>query len=441
MKAKHKKFISDYENEVKEARDAYYKNLVMNRESSNGMSTQFLYILGFVVGTFVVFLGKFSLVSYLIGITFMLGVDALIVMLVKILKLEGTNTYLNVIRRLGYFSIDDYEKKLRRYVIGKGGYYEYLLGELVQTYNINENVRKVVGINGEEFYIWANQHQDKINLLNSKTNVRPEVKSIRMASIRYYRIDMQRHMVVLKTDIEELYFTLQAAEVFNDLIKMKRLENLITFNPGDYINDFELYMHGMRNKVAKKEEDLKKKIIGYMSKIFFLVLILGAMIGIRFVLEDYAGFVNLLSLFLLFFLNHLFKEMLVLPRLKAKSEDDYIRYFERNQECLEKFGELKYALGISDSYDRVYTIEGACYLTWVANGYFHVFLNVIYFNVVYMAINLSDVIYYKAEGNECLLKLKDKTLSFTSAAQQVFAKILPNKDYEWLKGYQNMQNM
>ena len=76
-------------------------------------------------------------------------------------------------------------------------------------------------------------------------------------------------------------------------------------------------------------------------------------------------------------------------------------------------------------------------MTWIANGYFHVFLNIIYFNVVYMSVKISDVIYYKIEGKECLVKLKDRTLHFTKDAVNVFSKILPNKDYEWLKGFQN----
>jgi hypothetical protein len=54
-----------------------------------------------------------------------------------------------------------------------------------------------------------------------------------------------------------------------------------------------------------------------------------------------------------------------------------------------------------------------------------------------MAVKTSDVKYYKVNKYSCDVKLKDKTLEFTREAQQVFCKLLPNKDYDWIKSYQN----
>lgn len=435
---KHQKFINDYENDIKEVRDQYYKNIIINSSYYTSMWGSYLYLLAFLVGVFILLVGEFKIMSYIIALIAMVVLNIIIEVSLKALKLDRENEYLKAIRKKGFLSIDDYEKKLKKYIMGPGGYYEYLLGELVKTYNITESVRKIYGINGEEYFIWTNSHQDKINLLNSKLNVRPEVKTIKVSNIRYYRVDVLSKMVILKTDTEELYFNLQAADIFNEMIKMKKLENLITFTPEDYINDFELFMHGLRSKIDAKMAKENGEIAANWSKLILYILLIGALVGAKMFLDSYAFLINFFILFCVFLLNASIKEVVKFKRTKKGTDDDYIHYFNNNQECLNKFSELKYALGISDSFDRVYTLENACYLTWVANGYFHVFLNIVYFNVVYMAISTSDVIYYKVEGNECLLKLKNRTLSFKKDAREVFAKILPNKDYEWLKGYQNI---
>ena len=52
-----------------------------------------------------------------------------------------------------------------------------------------------------------------------------------------------------------------------------------------------------------------------------------------------------------------------------------------------------------------------------------------------MVVKMSDVTYYKKEKNECIIKLKNRTLTFKPEAEIVFKKILPNKDYNWLKGF------
>ena len=120
-----------------------------------------------------------------------------------------------------------------------------------------------------------------------------------------------------------------------------------------------------------------------------------------------------------------------------KSDIQTIRELNNNPEYIHIFKELKYVLGINDNYDKVYTKEGAEYVTWVANGYFHVFLNMIYFNAVYMSVKTSNVKYFKEDINSCDIKLKDKTLEFTKDSSVIFQRLLPNKDYHWIKTYQN----
>ena len=80
-------------------------------------------------------------------------------------------------------------------------------------------------------------------------------------------------------------------------------------------------------------------------------------------------------------------------------------------------------------------IEGQQYLTWTKNGYFHLFLNIIYFNVVYIVVKVEDIEYYKRDSKECIIKLKDRTFTFKPCAEDVFKRILANKDYYWIKNF------
>ena len=54
-----------------------------------------------------------------------------------------------------------------------------------------------------------------------------------------------------------------------------------------------------------------------------------------------------------------------------------------------------------------------------------------------MAVKTSDVDYFKVEGNECIIKLKNQKLAFEKEAAKVFAKLLSSKDYNWLKTIEN----
>ncbi len=438
IKIKNKRFIEKYEKEIKEYRDKYYKNIVtLNSNYSPSSPSLAFFLIPTFIAIIIVIKYNFSILSYIIALITIVILNFLFKLLSRILKFENQNKYLEEIRKQGYLNIDSYEKKLKKYVTGPGGYYETLLNKYIEEYNINENTRKIFGINGEEYYIWANQNQDKINLLNCKCKNKPEIKSIKFYNIRYFRVDNQKKMIILKTDVEEIYLTLNSLEVLNVLMKQKKYENINSFTPENYINDFEIYMHNLKKELNKNPKLTGEKLGENLTKIITITIIIGALIGIKYLLPAYKTQIDLISLIFIFFINSSIKELFEFKNTKLKTDKDYIEYLNKNPECIEKFEELKYSLGISNSYDRVYTNEGACYLTWVANGYFHVFLNIIYFHVVYMAINTSDVLYYRKTNKECLIKLKDKELSFKKDAAEVFAKILPNKDYDWLKGYQN----
>ncbi len=434
----HKKFVETYEKNIKEYRQEYYKNIVRSTSSNNAsMIYLIFYLIPIILSILIIFLGNFSIISHVIGLLSIIITNIILKIMSSILNLDSKSNYLNEIRKLGFLSVEDYEKKLKKYVTGPGGYYEYLLKDIMDKYNINEKTRKISGIHGELYYIWTNANQDKILLLNSRTSDKPEIISIRFVNIRYFRIDYTKKMIVLKTDMEDFYFTLDALDTLNEFIKEKRFENIKEFTPENHINDFELYMHNIKNEIDKEGKSNDSDLTIELSKIVICIIAVAVIIFLKNASNKFTWFFILADIITFITFANATKEITSYKKRSYKKDDDYIKIINTNPECIERFDELKFALGIKPEYDRVYTKEGACYLTWVANGYFHVFLNLIYFNVVYMAVKVSDVLYFKREGGECIVKLKDKTLSFTKDAEKIFAKILPNKDYEWIKGIQS----
>ena len=117
-----------------------------------------------------------------------------------------------------------------------------------------------------------------------------------------------------------------------------------------------------------------------------------------------------------------------------KNDKDYILYLNNNKDCQDKFAELKLALNIPNEVQKIYSDEGAEFLAWNNEGYFHLFLNLIYFDVIYLSVKIADVDYYKIEDNYCILKIKGKKYSFTKEAKDKFSRLLPNKEYNWVKG-------
>lgn len=434
IKIKHKNFIDNYEQNIKKYRTEYYKNIVNNNKSYNQLNFEItFFLIPIIISSFIVVTGSFNINSYIFAFFILIILNFII----NLINKKDSNRYLSEIKKQGCFSIEEYEKKLKKYVTGPGGYYDTLLNYYKKEYNINDNTRKIYGINGEEYFIWPNQNQDAINILNNKGVAKPELKSIKMINVRYFRVDNEQRMIVLKTDTEDFHLTLNSFNTLNEIFKQKRLENLIAFTPEDYINDFEIYMHNLKKDISTDPNHTGEKLQDSIIKFITTIVITAIVIGLSYLIKDYQSIIRAISLIGIIFLNIYLRNIFSYETQKVKTDEEYIEYLNTNQECLNKFEELKCSLGISNAFNHVYTNEGACYLTWVANGYFHVFLNIVYFNVVYMAINMRDVLYYKEEKNECIVKTKDRTLSFRKDAAKTFAKILPNKDYEWLKGYQN----
>ena len=351
--------------------------------------------------------------------------------------MEAINEYKEQLKKHGYFSIEDYENQIKKIITGPGGYYETLQQELIEKYSINQNTRRMTTTSGEEYYLWTNSTRDKIHLLNTRTTQKPEIKTITLADVRYFRIDHNKKSIIINTSKEDYFFKEDNLNIINEIMKEKRLENIKSFTPSIYIDDFEIYMHSLKTEEEKINQEKIKEISATTNIIIACVICLIIFVAITNIIEKYQVILHAANILSLTIISSKLRKVLSIKVNKNKEDIEYINELNTNQECIERFEELKYVLGISNSYDRIYSKEGAEYLTWIANGYFHVFLNVIYFNVVYMSIKVSDVAYYKVENKICEIKLKDKKLEFTSDAENAFKKILPNKDYYWLKGYQN----
>lgn len=432
---KHKKFITTYEKEIKKYRDQYYKNILNQTKNNEGLPIILFQIIPIILCITILYTTEFSITGYTISIITIILANYIIKTIIDVLKLNKTNEYLQSIRRNGYLSIEDYESKFKKYITGPGGYYETLYNELKQKYKITEETRKISLLSGEEFYIWNNAKKDTIFLFPTKTNQKPEVKKISISNVRYYRIDNYKKCLILKTASDDYYFKLDSQKIIAEILKEKKLENIKTHTPEVYIDDFEIYMHQFKSNEAKENSEKLDKITIYLNRIIVLIVCLVIGITLSYFLIDYRTIIQIINIVLLAITSIQLFNALSIKLTKGKSEKEYLKELNNNPEIIARFEELKYVLGINNKYDKVYTKEGAEYITWLANGYFHVFLNLIYFNIVYMVVKMSDVTYYKKEKNECIIKLKNRTLTFKPEAEIVFKKILPNKDYNWLKGF------
>ena len=430
-----KRFIKLYEKEIKYYREEYYKNIIFNNKItySNPVIT---FLIPLIIGALILIILNFTIISYILSIITLI-LSNIFIHLIYTSQITK-NEYLEAIKKYGYHSIEEYEKKIRDFITGPNGYYNQLVLDLIEKHNINSSTKKIRTIKNEEYYIWTSKNKDRIYLLNTYCNQKPEIKNIPISSIRYFRVEPITNHVILKTDNDIYTFKEETVTLFNELIKNKRLENLKTFEPAVHINDYEIYMHKVKKNL---EKDYTKKRENYHQAIHnsvYYIVGIAVLVAISTFFPAISNIVNVINCLLIILLNlSITKALNNKVDDNIKTDTETIKELNHNPENIEVFNELKHVLGISNSYDKVYTKEGAEYITWVANGYFHVFLNLIYFNTVYMAVKTSDVRYFRVDQNSCDIKLKDKTLEFTKEAKFVFTKLLPNKDYDWIKSYQN----
>ena len=427
------RFINNYEKYVYEARKEYYENItIYNKDDGLKNIIVFLPYIVAVIGVLFGLMYGFSTKGLIIALIVVIILNIAIKIAESIFKLTNLSNYENAIRRLGYFNIESYERKLKFYVTGKHGYYTKLLNELMTKYELTPESKKIMDINGVAYFIFTDAKMDKIMLLPTNTNTKPKLIIIKYGTIRYYRVDDFKQMVILKTNNDEYFFKMNALPVFKELFKEKEYKNLKSFNPEEYINDYKLFMH-------KYKRNLKDKIyldnsISFTALMMAIIFIVGLVCTIVFehFVSDYKNLLILVRILLIFFTSLNINTFIHYLSGTRNNEQDYIKLINKDPKVIERFNELKMALNIRNDYDVIYNLEGAPYLTWYCNGYFHLFLNMAYFDVVYMVINPKTIKHFKVEGNECLIKMDNTTLVFRRNAYKVLGKIIPNKDYNWL---------
>ena len=279
-----------------------------------------------------------------------------------------------------------------------------------------------------------NKEKDEIYIINDNLKDLPRITKIKEGNIRYYRHDNRNNRIIFKTDLDEWYYIEDNEKIFDEIIPDKKIETKQEFKPNDYISDFERFMKVIKDKdYAKKDEH--KKIKQQNKNNFFLILILIIILLVfSYLYKEFKMILNIIFIILLIAENKFFRTYLQVKNIGIRSDNEYVKYLNNNKDCQDKFTELKLALNIPKQVDKIYSDEGAEFLIWDNAGYFHLFLNLIYFNVIYISVKIEDIEYYKQEGKYCELKIKDQTYLFTSEAKKYFDKLLPNKDYNWIKG-------
>ncbi len=427
------RFIKNYEKYVYEARKEYYENItIYNRGYSLKNIIMFLPYIVAIIGVFFLYINGGSFRGFIISIVVVFVLNVAAFLLEKLFDVSDLSKYEMAIRRLGYFSIDSYERRLKLYVTGKFGYYTKLLNDFKVKYQLDDHSKTIMDINGNSFYIFTDAKMDKIILLSNNTNIKPKLNIINYGSIRYYRVDQFKQMVILKTNNDEYYFKMNALPVFSELLKEKNFANLNTFNPEDYISDFQLYMHRVKRKLDDQRNVGKKASMTSLVQIITIFVLVILSYPLEAQLDSYSGIILLLRFVGIFFISIFMNILVHYFKGIFSNEGDYIKIINSDPKNIERFMELKNALGIQNDYDIIYSMAGAPYLTWYRNGYFHLFLDMIYFDVVYMVINPKTIEYFKTEKDQCIIKTEKMTLVFKRNAKKVLGKILPNKDYEWL---------
>ena len=438
-KRSQEKFLKDYETRIRKYRDEYYHQIATMGLTNSKLNSNdiFYYLLPFLCATLIILVSKATVTSIIFG-TFLVIIINFGIYLYKKLNHIEINNYAKEIRKLGYKSIMDYEAALKEIVTGENGIYHKELNKILDKYGLDEETANIIiDTNGNKNYIWYDDEDDELCIVNGQLNIKPKLNCLTLGYIRYYRFDKITNHVILKTDLDEYTYREDALATFDKLIKEKKFDGHKKIDIEEYIDDFELYMHHLKASTVSDSSNNKLIKENVQSNILISLVFIILFTGLIHIFPKNLLIFEIAIILCELILNKFVNEYVSIDVVSANNDDEYIAYLNNNQECIERFRELKLALGIPFDAEPVYSPEGACYLIWVANGYFHVFLNLIYFNVVYIVIKTRDVEYYKVEKNECLVKIPDKTLCFTKDAETALAKMLPNKDYYWIQGIIN----
>lgn len=431
-------FIDTYEKKVKELRENYYKNKIKNGLGDNILIKSIIIInyLPLVLSIILCIVGKFSLKSKIVATIFLLISSYFLAIIKKKYNILESK-YESTIRKMGFLSINQYEKNIAKYITGKNGYYDETLQKIITDNKIAEDkMFEVKDLKDRTYLLYDNKEKDELFIINNNLKDIPRLVKIKYSNIRYYRHDKLNNRIILKTDLDEWYYKEDSKTIFAKIMPDKKIETINSFKPDEYINDFEKYMKEIKEEdIIKKEENnkIKNNIKNKLLPLFLLLIIFMILSAIY---KEYHKVLNIIHIVLLIATNHYLLQYLQVKNIFIKDDNEYIKYLNNNKDCQDKFAELKLALNIPREIEKIYSDEGAEFLVWDNGGYFHLFLNLIYFDVIYISVKITDVDYYKEDNNLCELKIKGKNYYFTLDSIKVFSKLLPNKDYNWIKGLQ-----
>ena len=418
---KAKNFVETYENKLKYIRDLYKRNMF------NNLGNNYDHVLVSIFGTLsiiftvlVLYILEFTMIGYFLSLITLL-ILTLVYSYFSVKLMNSKSRYLYAIRKRGYRSIEEYEDDISLYLSGPNGFYTSILEDLMKEHNIDEKTNVISDINDIEYYIWKDN--DTISILSKSTEELPKVRVYSLDNIRYYRVDMNNNYLVLKTSTDEYQFTLECSDLIKKLLPKKDFNNIKNYNPEEYINDFEIYMHSFKKDIDDKNDIYKDYLINslFLSISFLVAFIILGILNSTF--SKFNIFIDLVSIVIVILLFNKLRK-LIRYKILMYTDSDIVYEMNNDNDVINHFNELKVALKITDNYDTISSTGGYPYLVWVANDYLHLFLNVAYYNVVYIVIGLKNDIRYRVKKGETIIKLKDKTYHFEKEANIVFDKLL-----------------
>ena len=418
---KSKEFIETYESKLKYIRDMYKRNIfVSNGNNYDHVLVSVFGTLSIVFTILVLYILEFTMIGYFLALITLL-ILTLVYSYFSVKLMNSKSRYLYAIRKRGYKNIDEYEDDIELYISGPNGYYTQKLDELINEYKIDDKTNVISDVNDVEYYIW--EEDNLIHILSKSTYEYPKVKVYSLDNIRYYRIDMKNNFLVLKTSTDEYQLTLDSLEIIKKLLPKKDFASIKNYNPEDYINDFEIFIHSFKKDFEDKNDNIRDYLINalVLSISFFIGFIILGILNSTF--TKYNIFIDVLSMiFIVLLFNKLRK--LIRYKILMYTDSDIVYEMNNDNEVLNHFNELKVALKVDDSNDTIISTGGYPYLIWVSNDYLHLFLNVAYYNIVYIVLGLKNDIKYKVKNGETIVRLKDKTYHFEKEAYLVFDKLL-----------------
>lgn len=431
-------FIESYEKVIKDSQDYYYRH----KDNEDDDSDDLTIVAGIKV--YIIFLTSIILVTILIGfdvslfITFFCLIISVISSIIFNFWYRKNNSgpkdlYKKEVRKLGYLYLSDFENDLEDYVTGENGIYNKHLQELMAKAGIDRNTTILETINNKKYYVWTSFDDEAkknkvLHLLSTDTTHKPIIENYLFSQIRYYRVDYENKIVIVKLNDDEIIFNENAIVIISSLLPGK--EKVVKDNLNEVIKDYEMFISQYRVDFNDGEAEKYYNSLDAQKYIPYALVLLGICVVFQMlplnivILENFicfaAGFG--IAIFNVGIFN-LFEAKMAIKR----TEQDIINSLSRDEKCVKKFEELKYSLGIKDYYDKIYSIDGSAYYIWKNDIFIHLFLDEIYFNVIYIVTKTDDIIGYKVSDKECTLKLKNQTFKFNIEAEDVFDKLFSYK--------------